>query len=221
MEEETAETESSLDEKEEESDEQKEEEWVSYPCLPSNDSNSLSLTLFDCPPCLPKEDECYVPVDSLEIFLMSKTCENNYATVIYDNPCYFDKSYDNALFVPDVEMHGTKEFCLANVYDKALDDGPILVDDQSSCYKMVKSGFECFNPTNFELDKNYMFVDHEKHALCDSYIVEFVHDATGNYYERGKYGCRNFHGTKTPLYSSAASDVYKRQELLSLEGWHG
>ena len=128
-EEEIDEPESSLDEKEEESDEQKEEEWISYPCQPSNESNSLSLTLFDCPPCLPKEVECYVPVDSLEIFPMSKTCENNYATVIYDNPCYFDKSYDNALFVPDVEMHGTKEFCLANVYDKALDDGPMLLDN--------------------------------------------------------------------------------------------
>ena len=45
-----------------------------------------------------------------------------------------------------------------------------------------------------------MFVDHEKHALCDSYIVEFVHDATENYYERGKYGCRNFHVTKIPLF---------------------
>ena len=57
-----------------------------------------------------------------------------------------------------------------------------------------------FNPTVFELDRNYVFVDHEKHDLCDSYIVEFIHDATENYYERGKYGCRSFHGTKTPLY---------------------
>ena len=117
MEEEIVETGSSLDEKEEESDEQKEEEWI-YPCLPSNESNSLSLTLFDCPPCLPKEDECHVPEDSFE-----------------------------------------------NVYNKAL-----------------------------------VFVDHEKHALCDSYIVEFIHEATENYYERGKYGCRSFHGTKTLLY---------------------
>ena len=157
---------------------------------------------------------------------MSKTCENNYATVIYYNPCYFDKSYDNPLFVSNYEMHGTKEFCLENVYDKALDDGPMLLDnincttnengigevltvsrspisfeiDQSSCYKMVKSGFESFSPTIFELDKNNVFVDHEKHALCDSYIVEFIHDATENYYERGKYGCRNFHGIETPLY---------------------
>lgn len=177
MEEEVVEPESSLDEKEEESDEQKEQEWISYPCLPSNESNSLSLTLFDCPPCSPKEDECYVHEDSLEIFPVSKTCENNYATVIYDNPCYFDKSRDNPLFVPNFEMHGTKELFLESVYDKALDDGPMLLDainynatenriatsspiplenDQSSCYKIAKSGFDCFNPTIFELPKKLL-----------------------------------------------------------------
>ena len=52
MEEEIAETGSPLDEKEEESDDQKEEEWSSYPCLPSNGSNSLTLTLYDLPPCM-------------------------------------------------------------------------------------------------------------------------------------------------------------------------
>src|SRR3954468_2454393 len=61
MEEEIAETESSLDEKEEESDEQKEEEW-SHPCIPSNESNSLSLTLY----------ECYDPMDSFEISLFDE-----------------------------------------------------------------------------------------------------------------------------------------------------
>ena len=62
MEEEIAESECSLDEKEEESDEQKEEEW-SHPFLPSNESNSLTLTLYD---------ECYDPMDSFEISLLMK-----------------------------------------------------------------------------------------------------------------------------------------------------
>ena len=130
MEEEIAETGSSLDEKEEESDDQKEEEWSSYPSLPSNESNSLTHTLFDCPPCLPKEDECYIdecddPIDSFEISLsdeidacytcdhdvpMNETCENDFATVIYDNPCYFDKSYDNHLFIPTIDMHDNEDF---------------------------------------------------------------------------------------------------------------
>jgi hypothetical protein len=46
-----------------------------------------------------------------------------------------------------------------------------LENDQSSCYIIDKSGFESSDPIIFELDKNYVFVDHEKHALCDSYIV--------------------------------------------------
>src|SRR5215217_2555736 len=46
----------------------------------------------------------------------------------------------------------------------------------------------------------FMHETHDKNALCDRYIVEFAHDATESYYERGKYGCRNFHVTKTPLY---------------------
>src|SRR3954470_14228109 len=54
MEEEIAEIECSLDEKEEESDKQKEEEWSSYPCVPTNESNSLTLTSYNFPPCLPK-----------------------------------------------------------------------------------------------------------------------------------------------------------------------
>src|ERR1043165_6738074 len=74
--EEIAETESSLDEKEEESDEQKEEEWNSYRPLPTNESNSLTLTLYNCPPCLPKEDECYIdcynPIESFEISLFDE-----------------------------------------------------------------------------------------------------------------------------------------------------
>src|SRR3954462_13349721 len=61
MDEEIAEPESSLDEKEEESDEQKEEEW-SHPRLPSNESNSLTLTLY----------ECYDPMDSFEISLFDE-----------------------------------------------------------------------------------------------------------------------------------------------------
>jgi hypothetical protein len=44
-----------------------------------------------------------------------------------------------------------------------------------------------------------MHVDHEENILCDIYIVEFDYDPTCNYYERGKYGCRNFHVTKLPL----------------------
>src|SRR4051812_17361501 len=41
---------------------------------------------------------------------------------------------------------------------------------------------------------------HEQHALYDSYIIDVVYDTTENYFERGKFGRRNFHVTKTPLF---------------------
>ena len=57
MEEEVDETVGSLDEKdEEESEEQKEEERISYPCPPSNDSNSSTHTFFNSLSCLPKDE---------------------------------------------------------------------------------------------------------------------------------------------------------------------
>src|SRR4051812_23725035 len=51
-----------------------------------------------------------------------------------------------------------------------------------------------------ESSKISMLMDHEKNALCDSYIVKFIHDAIENYYERGAYACRNCNNIKFPLY---------------------
>jgi hypothetical protein len=51
-----------------------------------------------------------------------------------------------------------------------------------------------------ESNKISMLVDHEKNALCDSYIVEFIHDATENYYESGTYAFTYLNNIKFPLY---------------------
>ena len=59
------------------------------------------------------------------------------------------------------------------------------------------------NEKNFaymESSKFFMQVDHENNALGPGYIVEFIHDATENYYEGGTYACRNFSNVKFPLY---------------------
>ena len=59
------------------------------------------------------------------------------------------------------------------------------------------------NEKNFayvESSKISMQVDHEKNALGAGYIVEFVHDATENYYEGRTYACRNCNNIKFPLY---------------------
>jgi len=51
-----------------------------------------------------------------------------------------------------------------------------------------------------ESNKISMLVHHENNALCDSYIVEFIHDATENYYEGGICACRSCNNIKFPLY---------------------
>ena len=56
------------------------------------------------------------------------------------------------------------------------------------------------NPTILEECQLRMHVDRVENILCDSYFVEFSYDTTCNYYERGKYGRRNFHVTKLPLF---------------------
>jgi hypothetical protein len=47
---------------------------------------------------------------------------------------------------------------------------------------------------------SFMHVAHDKNVLCDSYIVNFIHDATEGYYERGKHGFMHLNNIKFPLF---------------------
>ena len=79
-------------------------------------------------------------------------------------------------------------------------DMPPIYDDYNDYY-------ECFTPTipnetvyaYVESTNTFMLEAHERHALCDSYIVEFIHDATESYYERGKHRSKHFNIITFPL----------------------
>ena len=101
------------------------------------------------------------------------------------------------------------------IYDDYCDDTYSLKnnDNHETChldlnFQSHDNYFVEFAPTiihekNFvcvESNKISMLVDHEKNALGAGYIVEFIHDATENYYEGGTYACRNCNNTKFPLY---------------------
>jgi hypothetical protein len=47
---------------------------------------------------------------------------------------------------------------------------------------------------------SFMHVAHDRDALCDSYIVNSVHDATKSYYERGKHGLMDLNNIEFPLF---------------------
>ena len=85
-------------------------------------------------------------------------------------------------------------------------------------YASHDSYFVEFSPTTIN-EKKYAYVEsnkfsmllcHEKNALCDGYIVEFLHDATENYYGGGIYACRNCNNIKFPLYVFRASPGVSR-----------
>ena len=97
------------------------------------------------------------------------------------------------------------------IYDDYGDDMYAINnnDNHETChhdfnFQSHDSYFVEFSPTTIdenkfayvESRKKFMHVDHEKNALCDSYIVEFIHDATENYYEGGTYACRNCNNVK-------------------------
>jgi hypothetical protein len=46
----------------------------------------------------------------------------------------------------------------------------------------------------------FIHVAYDKNVLCDSYIVNFIHDATESYYERGKHGFIHLNNIKFPLF---------------------
>ena len=64
-------------------------------------------------------------------------------------------------------------------YDESM---PPIYDDYCDDTYAIKKKF-----AYEESSKIYMLVHHKNNALCDGYIVEFIHDATENYYERGSY----------------------------------
>jgi hypothetical protein len=135
------------------------------------DYNSYIIKYIDrCSP--PKEDECHIDEcdDPIDSFEMS----------------LFDEIAACDTCAHDTTMNETCKNDFATIiYDNPLFIPTIYMhDDEEICLQNLYDNA----------------LDHDKHALCDSYVVEFVHDATENYYERGKYGCRNFHVTKTPLF---------------------
>ena len=108
-------------------------------------------------------------------------------------PPIYDDYNDSSILVPPV---------MEDKFDYDYNMPPIFDDENNNDSYFVEFAPTTTNKIDYAYveSNNFMHETHDKNALCDSYIVEFAHDATESYYERGKYGCRNFHVTKTPLY---------------------
>ena len=126
-------------------------------------------------------------------FPMSTTCCNDHD--------WGDSSFDlEILFKPHDEFEIDNSVCniIESVFGRVLTLDPTYLENVISYEFFDKSGFGevmtlvNVNPTILEECQLRMHVDRVENMLCDSYIVEFAYDPTCNYYERGKYGHRNF-----------------------------
>jgi len=130
-------------------------------------------------------------------FAMSTTCCNDHD--------WGDSSYDlENLFKPRDEYEIVNNVCnnIESGFGRVSTLDPTTVENVQSYEIFDKSGFGevmtlvNVNPTILEECQLCIHVDRVKNMFCDSYIVEFDYDPTCDYYERGKYGGRNFHVTK-------------------------
>ena len=131
---------------------------------------------------------------------MSSTCCNDHD--------WSDSSYDlENLFKPHDEYEIDNNVCniIESGFGRVSTLDPTYLENVQSYEIFDKSGFEevmtlaNVNPTILEECQLCIHVDRVKNMFYDRYIVKFAYDPTCNYYERGKYGCRNFHVTNSPL----------------------
>ena len=146
-------------------------------------------------------------------------CYNHCLPPIYDD--YIDESaFGGAMTLFNDESTTSEEVPIdydnkVAIYDDYGDDMYAIKnnDNHGTChhdfnFQSHDSYFVEFAPTIMnenkfayvESNKISMHMYHEKNALCDSYIVEFIHDATENYYERGTFACRYCNNIEFPLY---------------------
>ena len=112
----------------------------------------------------------------------SPTLEDSYS-IAYDDtkpPIYDDYNDEYDIFSPPtIEEESKYDYNMPPIFDDYGDENN------------KDSYFVKFAPTTIN-----------KNVFCDSYIVNFIHDATESYYERGKHGFKYFKNIKFPFFMS-------------------
>src|ERR1041385_1106532 len=135
-------------------------------------------------------------MDSFEISLFDEVD----AFYAYDHDATMDDDYGDELsIVPHVKheivsIAPTLDFPIILLKSPNIPESFVLVKRQ--CDGLHLS----YVPKDRVENYTRVLIGHKQHDLCDSYILDVVHDTTENYFETGKFGCRNFHITKTPLF---------------------
>jgi hypothetical protein len=123
-----------------------------------------------------------------DMFTYEHTFKDSYS-IAYDD---YNDEYD--IFSPPTIEEKTR-------YDYNM--SPIFYD-----YGDENNYFVEFAPTTIAKNdyvhvgsiNSFMHMAHDKDVLCDSHIINSIHDATESYYERGKHGLMDLNNIKFPLF---------------------
>ena len=134
------------------------------------------------------EHDCnVVSMNSLNIHDASDMQSHKLGEAMFDeDDIFYSPSFDEQIYYDE---------SMPPIYDDYCDDTYALKNNNNNepyhldlNFQSHDSFFVEFAPTTIdenrfayvESNKNSMLMHHEKNALCDSYIVEFIHDATEN-----------------------------------------
>jgi hypothetical protein len=112
-------------------------------------------------------------------------------------PIYYDYNDEYDIFSPPtIEEKINYDYNMPPIFD---DYG----DDNNNDSYFVEFALTTINKDEYvyvESINSFMHVAHDKNVLGDNYIVNFIHDATESYYERGKHGFMHLNSIKSPLF---------------------
>src|SRR4051812_35450475 len=142
-------------------------------------------------------------MDSFEISLFDEVD----AFYAYGRDATMDDAYADELSIVTHVKH--KIFAIARTLECPI---ILLKSPTPENFPLIKAQCDglhlSYDPKNCVENNTRVLVGHEQYDLYDSYILDVVHDTTENYFERGKFGYRNFHVTKTPLSKLKLSKLF-------------
>jgi hypothetical protein len=104
--------------------------------------------------------------------------------LVYDG---YDDEY-NIFSSPTIDKKISYDYNMPPIFDDYGDENNYSVESALTTIVYVGS------------INSFMHVAHDRDVLCDSYIVNSIHDATESYYKRGKHGLMNLNNIEFLLF---------------------
>jgi hypothetical protein len=117
----------------------------------------------------------HVP-SNYDIFTIEHALEDSYSIAYND----YNDEYD-IFGPPTIEEKTRYDYNMPPIFDDYGDENNYFVEFVPTM--ITKNDYVHVGSIN-----SNTHMAHDKNVLCDSYIVNYIHDATESYYERGKHG---------------------------------